>query len=326
MLLNSNWRNLRLDSLMNSRSTLWRSAGFQLCIGVLCILGFEVFSSVRDVKLEQQFKSENPYDYLLVVFGLAALFYLLLDLLSDTRKSLSNRDLLNLAWLNVSTAGNWVGLFLALKYLSPPVISVLFAGGIPGATLVVNRILRSDSSLSSADMIATGLLIVCSATWAIANINTLTGSGAANGLFYIAVSSFTIASTTVFSKSLADNAVKTSTIMGQRFYLLIAMSLIMSSPIAEIASLVERDFEVIIFVVTVGTIASLWLLQKGIEKCEPVLTEVVIATSPVITLLVYAALVGYKSVAWDTAILSIAVVVIAVFHVFFQYKQTSKVI
>ncbi|WP_321884039.1 hypothetical protein [Burkholderia cepacia] len=310
---------------MGKRKIYFDSTRSQLYIGVLCILGFEVLSSMRDVVLERKFKSENPYDYLLVAFGLAALLYFFINLIGKSRKRLSNHNRLNLVWLNVSTAGNWVGLFLALKYLSPPVISILFAGGIPVATLVVNRLLRAEGSLNFADLIATGLLLLCSAIWAFANVDTLTGGGAANGLFYVTVSSFTIASTTVFSKRLADGGVKTSAVMGHRFYLLIALSLAMSSPASKIVTLITGGFEVIIFLVAVGTILSLWLLQKGIERCEPVLTEVIVATSPVITLLVYTTLVGYKSVAWSTAILSAAVVVVAISRVLFQHQQTSRI-
>jgi len=254
---------------------------------------------------------------------ISAAFYLVVDLLGRQSNRLTKEDRVNILWLNLATAGNWAGLFLALKYLSPPVISALFAGCIPVATLLVNRSLRSKSSLTIADWISTGLLFGCTVIWSSVNVTALSGSGAAIGLAYVVLSSFTIASTTVLSKRLADAKIPTSKIMGHRFYVLIAVSYLMSSPAHELINLVERNYEVLFMVAAIGTILCLWLLQKGIEKCEPVLTEVVIATSPVITLSLYAVLVGPTTIEFDTVVLSIAVVAIAIFHVSYQYKQDS---
>lgn len=294
-----------------------------LLTGVLCLFGFSVLSAARDIALEGRFKVENPYDYLFIVFGMAASFYAVVGFLKGKGASKAPKYTVNIVWLNIVTAGNWVGLFLALKYLTPPSISALYAGAIPAATLIVNRLLRSDSALTKADWVATLLLLACATAWAFWNIMSLQGGQAALGLAYVALSAFTIAATTVFSKRLADAQVPASNIMAHRFYILLGVAFYMSSPAAELLEMAGRNYKMLFLVAAVGTILSLWLLQKGIEKCEPVLAEVVIATSPVVSLVLYSLIVGGEAVKIDTVIMSVSVVCIATFHTLFQYKNES---
>ncbi|MGB4074132.1 EamA family transporter [Pseudomonas sp.] len=296
-----------------------------LLTGVLCLLGFSILSAARDIALEGHFKVDNPYDYLFIVFGLAAIFYAAVNFFKSTsgapRKAAKYTE--NIIWLNLVTAGNWVGLFLALKYLSPPSVAALYAGTIPAATLIVNRLLRSESALTKADWISTILLLACATAWAFVNISSLQGSQAATGFAYVVLSSFTIAATTVFSKRLADSQIPTSKIMAHRFYILVGISYFMSSPSVELLDVAVRNYQLLLIVAAAGTILSLWLLQKGIEKCEPVLTEVVIATSPVVSLALYTLFVGGETIKIDTIVMSVSVVSIAVFHTLFQYKNES---
>jgi len=303
--------------MVSKRARLWA--------GVVCVLGFVILSDGRDIYLEQHIKVDNPFDYLLLVFSMTALFYAVTNAATSMRQPHPNAPgfMGNIAWLNIVTASNWLGWYLSLKYLTAPTVVALYAGIIPMATLVVNRCLRSSSVTSRVDWISTTLLLTCAAVWAFANVLSLQGSEAAIGLGLVLMCSVSIAATTVVSKRLADAQVPARRVMAHRFYILLAIALYMSSPVAELFEVVRRNYQLLMLTATVGTILSLWLLQKGIERCEPVLTVVIIATSPAFSLALYYFLVGSASLEVDTVVMSIAVVLIAVFHTLFQHKHPS---
>jgi drug/metabolite transporter (DMT)-like permease len=289
-------------------------------------VGFVVLSDVRDIVLEQHFKVENPFDYLLVVFGMTALFYGAINGSKAMRhpQPASPRFASNILWLNIVTASNWLGWYLSLKYLPAPTVVALYAGIIPMATLGVNRMLRSASGTSNADWISTSLLLTCAVAWSSANIFMIQGAQAAIGVGLVVMCSVSIAATTVVSKRLADLKVPPRRIMAHRFYLLLGIALVMASPFAELLTMIGRNYHVLVLAATLGTILSLWLLQKGIERCEPVITVVIIATSPAFSLVLYLVLIGAASIKTDTAVMSTAVVAIAVFHLLFQHRHQSR--
>ncbi len=296
-----------------------------LIAGYMCLVGFCILSAAKDIALEGSLKTANPYDYLFLVFLATSVFYIVNYCAIHKSGEAPTRPFYSdIIWLNVMTAGNWIGLFIALKYLSAPVVSALYAGAIPAATLLTNKLLRPGSPVSKADLAATVLLLVCAVLWASFNLSSFQQNNIVIGLCFVAGSSFTIAATTVYSKKLADNKHSTNKIMANRFYVLLAISLMLSSPTDQLIELVRASWILLISVAAAGTILSLWLLQKGIERCEPVVTEVVIATSPVVSLSIYYMFIDGKSVATDTVLLAFAVVIIAVGHALFQYRAVQN--
>lgn len=300
----------------NTNSRVWT--------GVLCVLGFVILSDTRDIYLERHIKLENPFDYLFIVFGITAFFYGALNVFNSQQRTATPGFLKNIIWLNIVTASNWLGWYFSLKYLTAPTVVALYAGIIPIATLVVNRLIRSTSVTSKADWISTVMLFACAVAWAFVNVISLRGVQAAIGLSLVVMCSVSIAATTVLSKRLADTQVPARRIMAYRFFLLIGIACYGSSPTAELFHVVERNYQLLLLVATVGTILSLWLLQKGIERCEPVLTVVIVATSPAFSLVLYLLLIGGASIASDTVIVSILVVLIAVFHTLYQHKYPTQ--
>lgn len=296
-----------------------------LIFGPVCLLGFAVLSAAKDIALEGRLKAANPHDYLLLVFVFTAIVYHAACKLNKRNAKLltpiQNREFL---LLNLGTAGNWIGLFLSLKYLNAPAVAALYSGIIPMATLIVNRFLRPGSAVIPADYVATILLLCCSVAWAFYNALSFQSAQAGIGVIYVVFSSFTIAATTVISKRLADAGTRAASIMAHRFYVLIGVALFMSSPFPELITLIQRDIEILIFIAVGGTVASLWLLQKGIEKCEPVVTEVIIATSPIVSLLLYSLTIGGTSIDSSTFLLSILVSSVALAHTLVQYRSVRS--
>jgi drug/metabolite transporter (DMT)-like permease len=298
----------------------------RLLLGVLCVLAFVILSDTRDIVLERHIKVENAYDYLLVVFGITTLFYATINRVGTLRRPHASTPGFssNMLWLNAVTASNWLGWYLSLRYMTAPALVALYASVVPMATLVVNRLLRSSSTTSAADWISTILLMSCAVAWAFANILSLQGAQAAIGVGLVVMCSFSIAATTVVSKRLADIKVPTSRMMAHRFYLLLGVALYMASPLMELLNMAIRNYQVLVLAATVGSIVSLWLLQQGIQRCEPVLTVVIIATSPAFSLVLYLILIGAASIEADTVAMSIAVVLIAVFHTLLQHRNQSR--
>jgi len=311
--------NIVLPAPTSSHSRLW--------LGVILILSFVILSDARDIVLEQYIKVENAYDYLLIVFGITMSFYAIVNNIKT--HSLSRKKThgfwKNILLLNFATASNWLGWYLSLKYLTAPTVVAIYAGMIPMITLLVNRLLRSASPKSLADIIAATLLLFSALAWMLfSDIFSSHRSQSAIGVGLVVMSSISIAITTVISKRLADMKVTTSQIMAHRFYVLLGIALFFASPFSELWAMAVRNFWVLFLAATVGTIASLWLLQKGIEHSEPVLTTVIIATSPAFSLILYLLLIDAASIETKTVTLSCAVVLIAIFHTLFQHFNHNR--
>ncbi|MDB5118627.1 MAG: hypothetical protein JWQ79_4119 [Mucilaginibacter sp.] len=282
-------------------------------LGLLLVVGYVVLSATKDIVLDNRLRGGNPADYLLLIFGFATVIYWVWGLCSASYRIVGREGVVKyLALLNVVTLGNWVGLYYALKYLNAPAVSALYAGVIPFATIVANRVLRSNSPIPRCDYWGAGSLIVCSLIWLVINYREIIGSHAYVGVICVVVSSLTIAFTTVVSKKLSEFNASTMSVMSNRFYLLIVCAMFTSSPLDEVGLLAVSEYKALLFVGVAGTVLSLWLLQKGIEKTDPVITNIIVSTTPVVTFAIYPLFFPGQIVNVSTGFISLLAVLIGV--------------
>lgn len=296
-------------------------------LGLLLVFSYVILSSTKDIVLERLLSIANPADYLAIVFGVATVIYWVVSKVKTDAAPVrvSARTVLPaMIALNIVTLGNWFGLYYSLKYLSAPAVSVLYAGVIPVATLIVNAIVRKVIAPRREVLCAAGLFLTAF-YWFTESLSVATYQQTVLGLVFLIGSAFTIASTTVLSKKLSDSNVPTAIVMAHRFYLLLIVAGALASPVAILTHVVLDNIWVVLFVAVGGTVVSLWALQKGIEKTDPMTTNLVISAGPVITLALYPALSGGASLSTSTYIAAAAVTLISMTNAFYKTRSSTMI-
>ncbi|CRM80578.1 hypothetical protein [Pseudomonas sp. 25 R 14] len=296
-------------------------------LGLLLVLSYVILSSTKDIILERLLSISNPADYLVIVFGIAVVIYWLVGKVASDAKSarFSSRVILpEMLALNVVTLGNWFGLYYSLKYLSAPAVSVLYAGVIPVATLIINGVIRNIAAPRREIVCAVGLFLT-SSYWFLESLSVVIYQHTVLGLTFLVGSACTIASTTVLSKKLSELQVPTAVVMAHRFYLLLIVAFILASPLSSIMRVLFDNVFIVLFVAVGGTVVSLWALQKGIEKTDPMTTNLVISAGPVITLAMYPILSGGGNLSISTYFAAAAVTLISMTSAFYKTRSNTTI-
>lgn len=291
--------------------------------GLLLILFYVAVSSTKDITLESLLHVSNPADYLLFIFGFSTIIYGVMHLVSSHKEYRFRYNPIGFKYiiaLNVATLGNWFGLYYALKYLSAPAVSILYAGAIPLATVVANSLVRRDVKTKPLNLVSACLLSLISTYWLLSTTTSEHLTPTLAGLFFLLLSACTIASTTVFSKKLSELLVPTTKIMANRFYFLLIAAFLISSPVNELGVLINDHFFIILFVAVGGTVISLWALQKGIERTDPIIVNIIISSGPVITLAIYPIFSGMINLSLNTYICALSITGISVINAFYQSR------
>ncbi len=296
-------------------------------LGLLLVLSYVILSSTKDIILERLLSISNPADYLVIVFGIASGIYWLVGKATPCAipRQFSKRAVLpTLLALNVVTLGNWFGLYYSLKYLSAPAVSLLYAGVIPVATLIINAAVRKTIAPPREFLCAGGLFLIAF-SWFAESLSVATYQHTVLGLTFLIGSACTIASTTVLSKKLSDLHVPTSVVMTHRFYLLLLVAFALASSRSSLVQVLADNILIVLFVAVGGTVISLWALQKGIEKTDPMTTNLVISAGPVITLALYPILTGGANLSTGTYVAAAAVTLISMTNAFYKARSSMTI-
>ncbi|OCX24817.1 hypothetical protein BBI10_04150 [Pseudomonas graminis] len=113
--------------------------------------------------------------------------------------------------------------------------------------------------------------------------------------------------------------------MAHRFYILLLVALALASPISSIIRVLFDNILVVLFVAVGGTVVSLWALQKGIEKTDPMTTNLIISAGPVITLAMYPILSGGSSLSISTYFAAAAVTLISMTNAFYKARSNMMI-
>ena len=175
----------------------------------------------------------------------------------------------HLLQLNLVTAFTWIGAFLALSKLFPAAFSTLAYGLLPLATLPYERFARGKSF--RAPEIVGGLLVLFGLAFTI--VNELTGSLVVTSIwfgvgaaFFVSISS---AAVNVLIKILQDKGMAAGSIFGNRFWLVLAISLIWiivgnSNQQVSLGALVQM-----MGLGLIGMALPIYMLQEAIHDVGP---------------------------------------------------------
>ncbi len=257
--------------------------------GVLFVLLFNLLSSAKVVYVAHLIQETPAVLVMELTIGVMAIFFFALQArtLSSFLAKIK-KEYREVLLLNISTAMSWVTFFFAVKYLEPAVSdTIVFAVG-PIMTAFFWRILRPQSPVTKQERwaaigVAVGLLFLGFNTiQGNSAVGTLSLEGALLGLLNSVVGGFGVAFNTIYSKRLSDNGMRVSEIMGCRFFLLLVVGILLW-PNVEAVSF-NPEFAMSILIISfLGLIIPLYLIQMGIERCEPITVSLLLALIPAIS-------------------------------------------
>ncbi len=220
---------------------------------------------------------------------------------------LSRRGHGEIAWgtlilINVATAVMFLSFFAALKLIEPAIVGAVGVSVAPFVAILIAFLstglapTRTQIGVCAAILVGCGLL-----AWSAHN-----GSGyqtsvrdAWVGLAASLVAGIGAVFVTVASRSLVLKGWSAGSILAHRFYLIIPASLLLSFD-ADISAVVwsHEMIGLIILVTVLSVLAPLYLLQIGVQHCEPYTVLVTMAALPVMTFLAEGLFLKYQ---WSIA-------------------------
>jgi len=263
--------------------------------GLALLLSFVAAQAVRDVYLRHLFGNLGLFEVAFVAFGTAAVVFGL-GLLLFARHQIR---LLRAAWrsvivVNVTTLVAWVSYLASLRLVEPAAVNLAFTGIAPAAVAIWGLVgLTSGARAKTARLqgslhwalvgiVSALAIIVSTGRSGFARLDPLTGLA---GVALAAFSGIVITAETIVSKRMNEIGISALSIVGVRFSLVtaVAAAMVIRTPggLAELSpgAIAQQSF--IFLLVLVGPI---YLAQAGLKLTNPLLSSVVSATGPIVTL------------------------------------------
>lgn len=254
-------------------------------IGITALLGSAILTSLSQVFYAKQVQSTHPFLFTGISFFItAALFHLVIQKQGKSKNSWTK------AWksvvkLNLSSILAFMGFYYALKYIEPAIVSSLEMGLGPLFVLLITLSLSIERGVSKNEwIIALGTLIAC-IVLIVAIVKGQTGIANENGMILGIIASVLCGLgavlCTIFSKELSISGWSSSMILAHRFYGIIILSFLFTYDL--VIKYLSENIVWILFVTFFGVTLPIYLLQKGIQYCEPFIVMMSICFVPVFT-------------------------------------------
>ena len=184
-------------------------------------------------------------------------------------------NLVDVLWINLFSAIAWASFFAALRFLEAAVAESFVVAVDPLATLVLARALRRESPVLRSELAASWAMLAAAAFLGVgvwygrSSVGVLGAADATFGIACVLVCGIANGGITVISKRLADRKVTANQVMASRFLLLLAGGLAFVLIRGQnIGALADHPGGVAVIAVA-GVIVPMFVLQKGIERAEP---------------------------------------------------------
>lgn len=257
--------------------------------GILLIFSFNILSGVQAVYLSGMLQKADVFSTLILTFLLVSLYFYV-------AQSISKKPLVETRWkdwigVNLTTAGSWLGFFIALKYIEPAISSALANSIGPLVTILITVFILKTDKLSAPQMV-TALGVMASMIFMINS--TFSGNSAMGhidrddailGVVMSFVCGVSMALNTLASKSLNQKGVTPGKIMSKRFLLLIGIAFVLSDKPVLVYTATTFYWEILMIAV-IGNIIPLYCLQLGIKKSDPLIVSFSLVAAPIIYLFI----------------------------------------
>ncbi|MEU4449373.1 DMT family transporter [Actinosynnema sp. NPDC050801] len=260
--------------------------------GLVPLLGYALLIAATDVFAGNRLQQLDPVAVGALSFTAAGVWFLGLGFAREGRRAfeplwLHGRDVLA---LNITTAGAWLTLLTALKFLEPAVVNVVaFAIG-PVLTVLLGPVLRRGSRVLPTEVaVAVGIVVALSLLgWGSVSGRSAVGHIATGqavvGLLLGLACGVACVGNVIYSKRLSDRGVSPLASLATRFFLMVAVSWAVLA-VGPGMSVVDEAVPAAGVVAVIGVALPSYLGQVGIKHVEPITASLVDTLSPVFAFL-----------------------------------------
>ncbi|MYU54350.1 MULTISPECIES: hypothetical protein [Streptomyces] len=276
---------------MTSPSRTGRAAGaFRAAAwgGPLLVLVYCLANAVKSVVEGALVQHISPEFYAFNTFAVTQLFYLALnrdlrELAAAVRRSW--RDVLA---YNVTTTLSWLAVLYALTVFEPVVANSVIVGLVPCLTILLGGLLRPQARPSRVEVLSSVGVLAAMAYLAVTTLagSAATGSvsagGFALGLAACALTAGAVAGNTFYTKRLGEAGMRVGQMMACRFWLLLVSTLVIFL-VRGTASPYSGTNVALYLGLGLGVIGTLYVLQVGITRTEPMTVSLLFGSNLVMT-------------------------------------------
>ncbi|MFE7897967.1 EamA/RhaT family transporter [Streptomyces sp. NPDC057424] len=263
-----------------------------LAAGPLLVLGYCVINSTKSVFEGALVQDLSPEFIAFNSFVVAQAFYFLT--LRDKRelKAVVRRCLPDVVMLNLSTAVCWIAVLYAFTAFEPAMANSMIIGLGPAVTIALGFKLRPGTKALPLELAAAGAMLVAMAYLLItasdgeSAIGDLPTGKLVFGIVMCVLTTISLSGITYYTKRLGDAGMSVRQMMASRFVALIVATLVILVARDSFGPYSPDNVGAILAISLVGVIISLYLLQQGIVRTEPITVSMLFGTNLMITYVV----------------------------------------
>jgi len=260
-----------------------------MIIGASFLLLSALLTSISQVYYANQVQGLHPFLFTGVSFFITALIFSVISLKQQKRLNVSVRSsIYDLVKLNGSSVLAFMGFYYALKFIEPAIVSSLEMGVGPFFAIVVTAMIAKGKIratraqwMITLGTFAASLLLVITALFGLSGVKVTSSIDFVYGIIASVLCGLGAVLCTIYSKRLSNAGWTSSSILAHRFYAIIALSFLMTYKI--IPTYLMENINWIFLVTIFGVAVPTFLLQKGIQYCEPFFVMMSICFIPAFT-------------------------------------------
>lgn len=260
-------------------------------MGEVFIFSSSVLLALSTVFAHYLTKGINPLVIVLYTFSIAFILFNLIELKNKSFLLLIKANWRWVIFVNITTALDWLLIFVALKYISAALINCFVFGLAPVVTLLLTLKTYTSKRLFLKDLITCILISLLLISLSIVYYQNNSSNSSFSkmdiflGIFLSCISGIATGATVYGCKMLHSLRFSTNLVMRSRFLIIIIMALVILTvnhvnlylSISSITNIILLSFLFVVF--------PTFLLQKGIEHTLPVVTTIITSLVPVLTYL-----------------------------------------
>lgn len=262
-------------------------------IGILLVGVFVILSAGKEVFVGHLVQAVDPFLLNLLCFLPITIFFCCFHSLKSKENYLQlvKTRYSAVLGLNLSTTCFWIASFYALKYVEPSIENSVNVAVGPMVTILTHYFSKSNQEVTRLEKIVSlGILLDILFVAAISlegksGVSYVSFSHILMGIVCCVIAGIAIVGNTIFSKQLSRANLSTSFVLSVRFYLLLVTTFIFWLLDGASTQGVVGNYSNIFLLAVFGIGLPLFILQKGIERSEPITVAFIIALGPVFTYL-----------------------------------------
>lgn len=260
-----------------------------MVIGASFLLLSALLMSVSQVYYANQVQGVHPFLFTGVSFFITALLFNMIAFKQRSLSTVSVRASLgDVVKLNGSSILAFMGFYYALKFIEPAIVSSLEMGVGPFFAIVVTAMIAKEKIratqaqwIITAGTFAASVLLMLTALFGLSGVQVTNTADFVYGIIASVLCGLGAVLCTIYSKKLSNAGWTSSAILAHRFYGIITLSFLMTYAILPTYLMANIDW--IVLVTIFGVALPTFLLQKGIQYCEPFFVMMTICFIPVFT-------------------------------------------